>query len=178
MRGAEPCILPYGGKRPVIAAGAYVAPTAVLVGDVEVGEGASVWFNCVLRGDVNYIRIGAGSNIQDASVIHCRTGGWPTLVGANVTVGHSVVLHACTLQDGAFVGMQAVVMDNCVIEEEAMLAAGALLSPGKRIGRHELWTGSPAKFARKVTDEDLAAFRQTIATYRRLGAEYLQSAAN
>jgi carbonic anhydrase/acetyltransferase-like protein (isoleucine patch superfamily) len=157
----------------VIAAGVFVAPTAALAGDVEVAVGASIWFNCVLRGDVNFIRIGAQSNVQDGTVIHCRTGGWPTLVGANVTIGHNVVLHACTLQDGAFVGMQAVVMDNCIIEEDAMLAAGALLSPGKHIKRRELWAGRPAKFVRQVYDEEILSFRQTIKTYCQLGADYL-----
>jgi carbonic anhydrase/acetyltransferase-like protein (isoleucine patch superfamily) len=169
----EPCIIAYRGKRPVIAAGVFVAPTAVLAGDVEVATGASIWFNCVLRGDVNFIRIGAQSNVQDGTVIHCRTGGWPTLVGANVTIGHNVVLHACTLQDGAFVGMQAVVMDNCIIEEDAMLAAGALLSPGKHIKRRELWAGRPAKFMRAVSDEEILNFQQTIKTYCQLGADYL-----
>jgi carbonic anhydrase/acetyltransferase-like protein (isoleucine patch superfamily) len=169
----DPCIISYRGKRPKIAAGAFVAPTAVLAGDVEVAAGASVWFHCVLRGDVNFIRIGASSNVQDGTVIHCRTGGWPTLVGANVTIGHSVVLHACTLQDGAFVGMQAVVMDNCIIEEDAMLAAGALLSPGKIVKRRELWAGRPAKFARAVSDDEILGFRQTIETYRQLGTDYL-----
>src|ERR1700742_1863914 len=143
-----PIILPYRGVTPKIDPRAFVAPGAVVIGDVEIGPDSSIWFGCVLRGDVNHIRIGARTNIQDGTVIHTASGlqparmgagskipekGYPTLIGDDVTVGHMALLHACTLADKSFVGMRSAVMDGCTIEGEAMLAAGGLLTPGKTI---------------------------------------------
>ena len=111
---------------------------AVVIGDVEIGEGANVWYHCVLRGDTNFIRVGPRSNIQDGTIVHVNAGRQCTVIGADVTVGHAAIVHACTLEDRAFVGMGATVLDGAVIEEGGVLGAGSVLPPGKRVGRLEL----------------------------------------
>jgi carbonic anhydrase/acetyltransferase-like protein (isoleucine patch superfamily) len=152
---------------------AFVAPTAAIIGDVEIGENASIWFHCVLRGDTNLIRIGARSNIQDGSVIHVNVGeGNECLIGEDVTVGHMAIVHAATLHDRAFVAMSAVVLDNAVIESGGVLGAGAVLTPGKRIGRNELWMGTPAKLVRVLTDEQVAQFGMTAPAYVQNGIRF------
>ena len=164
-------ILPYGGKAPAIDASAFVAPGCRLIGDIEIGPEASIWYNCVLRGDVNAIRIGARANIQDGSVLHVdspRPGndiGHPTIIGAEVLIGHMAMVHGCILHDRAFVGLGAVVMDGCEIESDAMLAAGALLTQGKRILSGQLWAGRPAKYVRELAEADLARMRMGVAHY-------------
>ena len=149
-------LYPFEGKWPVLHPTAFVAPTAAVIGDVELGEGASVWYGCVLRGDTNVIRIGPRSNIQDGTIVHVNAGRQPAIVGADVTVGHAAIVHACTLEDRAFVGMGATVLDGAVIEEGGVLGAGSVLPPGKRIGRMELWIGNPAKLVRVLTAEQRA----------------------
>ena len=164
-------ILSFGGKTPQIDASAFVAPGAQLIGDIEIGPQASVWYNCVLRGDVNRIRIGARTNIQDGSVIHVDSPkpgeeeGHPTLSGADVLIGHMAMVHGCILHDRAFVGRGAIVMDGCEIEGDAMLAAGAMLTPGRRIPAGQLWAGRPAKYVRDLRPEELAGHREGIAHY-------------
>jgi carbonic anhydrase/acetyltransferase-like protein (isoleucine patch superfamily) len=154
------------GVYPRVDASAFVAPTAAVIGDVEIGPEASVWFHCVLRGDTNLIRIGARSNIQDGSVLHVNPGdGMACLIGADVTVGHMAIVHAATLHDGAFVAMSAVVLDGAVIETGGVLAAGAVLTPGKRIGRNELWMGSPAKLVRVLSEDERTRFAVTVPVY-------------
>jgi carbonic anhydrase/acetyltransferase-like protein (isoleucine patch superfamily) len=154
------------GVFPRVAESAWIAPNAVVIGDVEIGESASIWFGCLLRGDTNRIRVGAGSNIQDCSVLHVNPDeGMACLIGENVTVGHSAIVHAATLQDGAFVAMAAVVLDGAVIETGGVLAAGAVLTPGKRIGQNELWAGTPAKFVRVLSDTERARFAATAPAY-------------
>ena len=148
----------FEGRVPVVAADAFIAPTAVLIGDVTVGAQSSVWFHCVLRGDTNHIRIGARSNIQDGTIIHVNADTHPTLIGDDVTVGHGAIIHACTLESGAFVGMGATVLDGAVICAGGMLAAGGLLTPGKRIGPGEMWQGAPARLVRVMQAEELARF--------------------
>ncbi len=146
------------GVAPRVAADAFVAPSAAVIGDVEIGAQSGVWFHCVLRGDTNIIRIGARTNIQDGTIIHVNPGDFATLVGDDVTVGHGAILHGCRLANRAFVGMAATVLDGAVIEEGGVLAAGALLTPRKVIGRNELWQGAPARLARVLTDEERAGF--------------------
>ena len=157
-------LLPFNGHTPRIAADAFVAPGARLIGSVEIGAGASVWYNCVLRGDLNRIVVGARSNIQDGTILHVDSGqgrsdGFPTVIGEECLIGHLAIVHGCTLHDGAFVGMGGIVMDGCVIESGGMLAAAGLLTPGKRIAAGELWAGTPARFVRALTPEQQAANR-------------------
>jgi carbonic anhydrase/acetyltransferase-like protein (isoleucine patch superfamily) len=133
-------IRPFKGKTPKIHPSAFIAETAVIIGDVEIGPETGVWYGAVIRGDVNRIRIGAHTNIQDGCVIHVDSEGehWegiPTLIGDNVTIGHKALLHACTIESDAFVGMGSIVLDGAVVESGGMLAAGAMLTPKKRIPR-------------------------------------------
>ena len=160
------------GKRPRIHDSAFIAPGCRLIGDIEIGPDVSIWYNCVLRGDMNLIRIGARSNIQDGSVIHVdppRPGGpeqgYPCLIGEDVLIGHMAMVHGCVLADRAFVGLGAIVMDGSAIDSEGMLAAGAMLTPGKRIGTRELWGGRPAKLMRELTDVDVAGHAMGVAHY-------------
>lgn len=162
----------WDGVGPDIHPEAWVAPGAVVLGDVVVGPGASVWFGCVVRGDTNRIRIGAGTNIQDGTIVHVNPGDFPCLIGDNVTVGHAAIVHACTLHDRAFVGMGATVLDKAVIEEGGLLAAGGLLPPGKRIGAGELWAGSPARFVRRMDAAERARFDEIAVHYRAHSARY------
>jgi carbonic anhydrase/acetyltransferase-like protein (isoleucine patch superfamily) len=171
-------ILDYEGKAPRIDPTAFVAPGARLIGDIEIGPEASIWYNCVLRGDVNAIRIGARTNIQDGSVIHVdsphpgRDAGYPTIIGDEVLIGHLAMVHGCILHDRAFVGLGAIVMDGCEIEGDAMLAAGAMLTPGKRIGSGQLWAGRPAKYVRDLRESDIAGMRAGVAHYVELARRH------
>lgn len=167
----------FAGHTPRLAPDAFVAPGAQVIGDVEIGPGSSVWYNCVLRGDLNHIRVGAGSNIQDGSVVHVDSGldggcGYPALIGDGVLVGHLAIVHGCTLMDGCFVGMGAIIMDGCVIEPGAMLAAGALLTPGKRIPAGELWGGRPAKLMRVMSEQERALNALGAPGYAQLAQEH------
>jgi carbonic anhydrase/acetyltransferase-like protein (isoleucine patch superfamily) len=159
------------GKAPRIHPSAFIAPGCRIIGDVEIGAEASVWYNCVIRGDVNRIVIGARSNIQDGTVIHCDSPdprhpeGFPTLIGDDVLVGHMVMMHGCTILDRGFVGLSATVMNGCVNESDGMLAAGALLTPGKRIGARQLWGGRPAAYMRDLTDAAVAEMQIGVQHY-------------
>jgi carbonic anhydrase/acetyltransferase-like protein (isoleucine patch superfamily) len=164
----------FDGVVPLVAADAFVAPTAAVIGDVHIGALSGIWFHCVLRGDTNFIRIGARTNIQDGTIIHVNAGDFPTIIGDDVTVGHAAIIHACTLHDRAFVGMGATVLDGAVIEEGGMLAAGSLLTPNKRIGRNELWQGSPARLKRVMDAAERAGFDLTAVHYVQLARRYRQ----
>jgi carbonic anhydrase/acetyltransferase-like protein (isoleucine patch superfamily) len=164
----------FESKSPKIAPDAWVAPSAAVIGDVTIGAQSGIWFHCVLRGDTNFIRIGARTNIQDGTIIHVNAGREATIIGDDVTVGHSALIHACTLENRAFVAMHATVLDRAVIEEGGMLAAGALLTPGKRIGRNELWAGSPAKLWRVMDAEEREEFDRTAVHYVELAQRYLK----
>ncbi len=176
-------LLAIGGVAPRIDPAAFVAAGARLIGDIELGADASIWYNCVVRADVNKIRIGARSNIQDGSVIHCdspkpgRREGFPTLIGEEVLIGHLAMVHGCVLHDRAFVGLGAIVMDGCEIEGEAMLAAGAMLTPGKIIRAGELWAGRPAKLLRRLSSDELAAHRAGVEHYVQLARAHRAAAA-
>lgn len=169
MAGAQ--LIPFGGNAPRIDPAAFVAPGCRLIGDIEIAPDASIWYNCVLRGDVNKIRIGARTNIQDGSVIHVdspklgQPAGHPTLIGADVLIGHLAMVHGCVLEDRAFVGLGAIVMDGCRIASDAMLAAGAMLTPGKTIPSGQLWAGRPAKYVRDLSEADLVGMRAGVAHY-------------
>ena len=164
-------LLEFGGKTPLIDPTAFVAPGSRLIGDIEIGPESSIWYNCVLRGDVNHIRIGARSNLQDGSVIHVdsprpgRDAGLPTIIGDDVLIGHMAMIHGCILHDRAFVGLGAIVMDGCRVESDAMLAAGAMLTPGRIVPSGQLWAGRPAKYVRDLSPDDLAGMRAGAAHY-------------
>ena len=165
-------ILPYKGTLPTIDASAYVAPTATVVGDVVIGPDSSVWFGCTVRGDVNEIRIGARTNIQDGTVVHVAAAGQGTYIGDDISIGHMALLHACTLDSGCFIGMKACIMDGARVESGAMVAAGALVTPGKRVKTGELWAGSPARPIRNLTEKDLDFFPLNVRNYVALAAAY------
>ena len=159
------------GKLPRIHDSAFIAPGCRIIGDVEVGPDASIWYNCVLRGDVSRIVIGARSNVQDGSVLHCdppRPGdpdGSPLIVGEDVLIGHLAMVHGCVLEDRAFVGLGAVVMNKARIGSDAMLAAGAMLTEGKVIEARALWGGRPARFMRELDDMAIMGMRAGTAHY-------------
>lgn len=160
---------------PTIAQNAFVAPSADIIGDVVIGDESGVWFNCTVRGDVNEIRIGQRSNIQDNTVIHVAELGQGTYIGDNVTIGHAALLHACKIDSDAMVGNQACVMDDCIVESGAFVAAGALVTPGKIVKAGEVWAGSPAKKLRDVNDKDRAFFTLNAERYCRLAREYREN---
>lgn len=166
-------ILPYKGTLPRFGADVFIAPNAVVIGRVELGDRANVWFNCLIRGDGNDIRIGAETNVQDGTIIHIATDKFPTIIGARVTIGHGAVIHACTVEDDTMIGIGAIVLDGAVVERGAIVAAGAVVSPGKRVPAGEMWSGCPAKFQRPVkkSETEFIAvnarnYCQTAATYR------------
>lgn len=167
-------ILPFRGQTPRIAADAFIAPTAAIIGDVEIGSASSVWFGCTVRGDVHRIRIGERTNIQDGSVVHVTKDKFSCTIGSDILIGHLALIHGCVLEDGCFIGMKATVMDGAVVEARAMVAAGALVTPGKRVKAGEMWAGSPAKFVRALTPEELAGFKHATTHYAQLAAEYRQ----
>ncbi len=161
-------ILLFEGTHPTIDASAFVAPGVSVIGDVEIGPDVSIWYGCVVRGDVNEIRIGARSNIQDGSVVHCTYRKFGTHIGADVLIGHMALIHGCTIGDGAFIGMKACLMDGVVVEEGAMVAAGALVTPGKVVKAGQLWAGSPARYMRDLTEADRQMMKDVIPHYIRL----------
>ncbi|MDE0932814.1 MAG: gamma carbonic anhydrase family protein [Novosphingopyxis baekryungensis] len=171
MQRPDVTIIPINGKTPDIHDSAFIAPGTRIIGDVRIGPEASIWYNCVLRADVSQIVIGARSNVQDGSVVHCdgpmpaHPDGFPTIIGEDVLIGHMAMVHGCVLQDRAFVGLGAIVMDGCVIESDAMLGAGALLPEGKHIAAGELWVGRPAKKVRDLTDAAKAGMQLGVAHY-------------
>jgi carbonic anhydrase/acetyltransferase-like protein (isoleucine patch superfamily) len=168
-------VLPFGSIVPKIDADAWIAPGVPIVGDVEIGAGSSVWYGCVVRGDIEPIRIGKNTNIQDGTVVHVNSGGFATTIGSEVTVGHMCLIHGCTLEDGAFIGMKSTLMDGVVVESGGMVAAGSLVPPGKRVKKGEIWAGSPAKFFRPVTPEIETLFVETWTHYAELGRKHADS---
>ena len=171
-------ISPYRGVTPAIAASAFIAPSATIIGDVSVGEEASVWYGCILRGDVNAIRIGARSNIQDGTIIHVSPDTSPTLVGADVLVGHGVILHGCELKDGCFVGIRATILNGVVVETGAMVAAGALVTEGTRVPTGELWGGAPARKLGALQPAVAEGMKAAVVHYMELGRCHRQIGGN
>lgn len=156
-------ILPVRGYTPKIGRDCYIAPTAVVVGDVTMGDECSIWFNTVLRGDVNKITIGNRVNIQDGSVLHTLYRKSRCWLGDDVSVGHNVTLHGCRVENNALIGMGAIVMDDAVVGESALVAAGSVVLSRTKIGPHEMWAGAPAKFVKKVDPEQAAELNRKIA---------------
>lgn len=147
-------ILPYGGFAPRLGRDVFVAPNATLIGDVELGDEASVWFGCVLRGDIGSIRVGARTNVQDLACMHLTDGVSVTVIGADVTIGHGAILHGCTVGDRCLIGMGSIILDNAVVGEGSVVAAGALVPPRMVVPPRSLVRGSPAKVVREVTEEE------------------------
>ncbi len=164
-------VIAIGDKRPQIDPSAFIAPGCRIIGDVTIGPEASIWYNCVIRAEVNRVVIGARSNVQDGSIIHCDgpmpgvPDGFPTIIGDDVLIGHMALVHGCILHDRAFIGMSATIMNGCVVESDAMLGAGALLTPGKHIESRQLWAGAPARFVRELDDAAIMGMQLGVAHY-------------
>lgn len=173
-------IRPFNNMHPSIAVDAYISETAVIIGDVVIGSKSSVWYNVVIRGDVNSIRIGCRTNIQDLSILHVTgnkgegRSGSPLIIGDNVTIGHNATLHGCTVENNAFIGMNALVMDRVVIGDGAMVAAGSLVTEETVIAPGTLWMGSPAKFNRSLSPEEKTKSIERVAAYVSLSQRYLE----
>ncbi len=172
-------IQPFGNQIPQIAEGAYVHTAATIIGDVMIGEHSSVWPGAVIRGDVNLIRIGSNTNIQDLSMLHVShksswdPAGAPLIIGSNVTIGHSVILHGCTIEDEALIGMGSIVMDKAVVQKHVLLAAGSLVPEGKVLESGYLYVGRPAKKVRALTADEIAHFMYSANHYVRLKNQYM-----
>ena len=164
-------IIPIHGKVPRIHDSTFIAPGCTIIGDVEIGADSSIWYNCVLRADVSRIVIGARSNVQDGSVLHCDSprpdhpDGSPLIIGDDVLIGHMAMVHGCTIHDRGFVGLGAIAMNKAVIGSDAMLAAGAMLTEGKVIEPRMLWAGRPARPVRELSDAAIAGMRAGVAHY-------------
>jgi carbonic anhydrase/acetyltransferase-like protein (isoleucine patch superfamily) len=157
-------------EEPVLDESNYVADTAVVIGDVTLGTGASVWHHCVLRGDVNWIRIGAQTNVQDHTVVHVTHGTAPTDIGARVTIGHGAIIHGCTVADEVLVGMGATILDHAHIGQHSIVGAQALVTKGTDIPPRSLVLGQPAERVRELTDEEVASIREGADNYLRYSA--------
>ncbi len=162
----------YRGRQPVVHPTAYVDETAQVIGDVEIGPESSVWMNVVVRGDVNFIRIGARSNVQDGTIVHVQHDTNPTLIGDDVTIGHAAIVHGCVVKDRVLIGMGAIVLTGATIGEDVIVAAGALVTEGAVIPARSLVMGIPAKVTRGLTDGDLASIREHAANYVRYRQDY------
>lgn len=165
-------ILPHHGKWPKIHETAFVAPSADIIGEVEIGAQSSIWFQVVIRGDVNTIQVGSRTNIQDHSMLHVTRKTSPLKVGDEVTVGHRVMLHGCTVGNRVLVGMGAILLDDCVVGDDSIVAAGALVTKGKTFPPKSLIMGSPAKVARPLNDEELAFLKKSADNYVKDSEEY------
>ena len=174
-------IRPFQGIHPKIDATAFIAETAVIIGDVQIEARSSLWYNVVARGDVNFIRIGKGTNIQDLCMLHVThrkdagDPGAPLIIGDGVTVGHSVTLHGCTVEKGAFIGMQAIVMDKATVGEGALVGARSLVTEGTTIPPHTLWLGAPARYKRDLTPGEIAWIENSAENYMNYALQYLNN---
>ncbi len=173
-RGVLGLVRSHHGVMPKIDPSVFVAEGAVVIGDVSIGEASSVWYRCVVRGDVNFIRIGSRTNLQDGCIVHVHQKTHPCLVGDDVTAGHGVILHGCTVKDRCLIGIDATVLDGAVIGEEAIVGAGSLVAPGTVVPPRRLALGRPAKVVRELTDRDLAWIRESAANYARYAREAIE----
>ena len=178
-------IRPYLDKTPILGQGAYIDPAATVIGDVVLGEDVSIWPGTVVRGDVNFIRVGARTNIQDGTVVHvshdgphAKLGGFATVIGEDVTIGHKAIIHACRIEDAVLIGMGAVVLDGAVVKKHGFVGAGALVAPGKVVGEGELWMGNPARCVRVLDAAQVEQLYYSAAHYVKLKDRYLAQAAS
>lgn len=165
-------IRPFGNKTPKIHESAFVTDDALVIGDVEIGEEASVWFGSIVRGDVNYIRIGERTNIQDACVIHVSSRDHPTVLEDNVTVGHRVTLHGCYVESGCLIGIGAIVLDGAHVGRNSLVAAGSVITPGTIVPPASLVLGTPARVKRELTSDELAYLDRSWRNYVELSRQY------
>lgn len=166
-------IKPYRGVLPTIASSAFVEDTAVVVGDVVIDSESSVWFNTVIRGDVHYIRIGHRTNIQDLSLLHVTHDTHPLIIGDDVTVGHHVTLHGCTIRNRVLIGMGSIVMDGAIIADDCIIGAGSLVTEGTIIPSHSLAIGSPARVKRPLNEKEVAWLKESASNYVQYARQYL-----
>ena len=172
-------IRPFKGILPRLGERVYVDPAATVIGDVELGDDASIWPGAVARGDVHHIRIGARSNLQDGAIIHVThdgpytPGGFPTIIGDDVTIGHGAVIHACTIEDYCLIGMHATVLDGAVVKKHGFVGAGTVIPPGKVVGEGELWVGNPARKVRVLSDAQIEQLHYSADHYVRMKDDYL-----
>ena len=166
-------IVPFDNKSPLVHPTAFIADNAMVIGDVEIGEDSSVWFGSVVRGDVNYIRIGARTNIQDHTIIHVNTGTHPTILEDEITVGHRVTLHGCYVESGCLVGIGSIVLDGARIGRNSLIAAGSLVTPNTEIPPQSLVMGAPAKIKRELTTKELERMTRNWQSYVELKQAYL-----
>ncbi len=174
---------PYLQHLPSVGARVYVDPDATVIGDVALGDDVSIWPGTVVRGDVNFIHIGARTNIQDGTVVHvshdgphAKLGGFATVIGQDVTIGHKAIIHACRIEDAVLIGMGAIVLDGALIKKHGFVGAGALIAPGKIVGEGELWLGNPGKKVRMLSDAEIEALYYSAGHYVRLKDQYLSGA--
>ncbi len=165
---------------PTLGQRVFIDPDCTVIGDVSIGDDSSIWPGTVIRGDVNFIRIGARTNIQDGSIIHVSHDwlvgaqiGYATIIGDDVTIGHGAIIHACTIEDGCLIGMGAIILDGAVIKKNGFVGAGAVIPPGKTVGSAELWLGNPAKCVRTLSEKDIEQLYYSAAHYVRLKDKYL-----
>jgi len=173
-------IRPFENILPTLGQRVYVDPAATVIGNVVLGDDVSIWPGTVVRGDVNYIRIGARTNIQDGSIVHVthdgpygKPGGFATVIGDDVTIGHGAIVHACVIEDACLIGMGSIVLDGAVVKKHGFVGAGAVVSPGKTVGSGELWLGNPARCVRKLSDKEIEQLYYSAQHYLRLKEKYL-----
>jgi len=171
---------PYLDHAPVVGERVYIDPAASVIGDVVLGDDVSIWPGTIVRGDVNFIRIGARTNIQDGSVVHvshdgphAKLGGFATVIGSDVTIGHKAIVHACRIEDAVLIGMGAIILDGAIVRRHGFVGAGALVAPGKEVGERELWLGNPARKVRMLSDAEVEALFYSAQHYVRLKDHYL-----
>jgi carbonic anhydrase/acetyltransferase-like protein (isoleucine patch superfamily) len=175
-------LIKYKNKTPKIKDNVFIADGAVVVGDVEINENSNIWFNSVIRADVNFVKIGRRCNIQDGTVIHVSSHGFsangkkgnPTIIGDNVTIGHNATIHACEIGSNSLIGMGSVILDKVIIENMSFIAAGTLITPGRIVKTRELWAGNPGKLIRKISDVEEKLLINTPEVYYRLSQEFLK----
>lgn len=177
-------VRPFRNQHPTLGNRAFIDPMATVIGDVVLGDDVSVWPFTVIRGDVNFVRIGDRTNIQDGTVVHvshdgphAKLGGFATRIGSDVTIGHKAIIHACTIEDAVLIGMGAIVLDGAIVRKHGFVGAGALVSPGKVVGEGELWLGNPAKKVRMLSEAEIEALYYSAGHYVRLKDAYLAGGA-
>ena len=171
-------LLKYRKITPKIEKNVFIVPGSYIIGDVKIGSKSNIWFNVVIRGDVEKIRIGSNTNIQDLTMVHCTTNGHGTQIGSNVTIGHNCVIHDCKIENNSLIGMSSTILDGSVVKRNSMLAAGSLLTQGKIIKSGELWAGKPAKFLRMLESDEKKFLKKSAKRYYQLSQEYLANLNN